>query len=162
MATAAAGASLAQTPPSSRPATVPSSFAFEEICTLGPLSVVGPTPLGVRQRIPITGGTFSGPGLSGHILPGGADWQLKRTDESMVIDADYMIETDDHVQIHVHNVGVVQRGDATRKDYHWAAPTFEAPNGKYGWLNDSLFVSTLGPAGDPAHPAVKITIYKID
>jgi hypothetical protein len=80
----------------------------------------------------------------------------------MVIDADYMIETDDHVQIHVHNVGVVQRGDATRKDYHWAAPTFEAPNGKYGWLNDSLFVSTLGPAGDPAHPAVKITIYKID
>jgi len=61
----------------------------------------------------------------------------------------------------VHNVGVVNPGKDGAPSYKWAAPVFEVPMGKYGWLNDAIFVSTLGPAGDKDHPAVKITIYKI-
>lgn len=148
---------LAQTPP-----PVTSHFVFAETVSLTPGELIGKTPLGERHRVPITGGYFAGPGLSGQIVPGGADWQLVRADGSLVIDADYIIRTDDGVMIHVHNVGIVVRPGAGRSGYALAAPVFEAPLGKYGWMNDALFISTLGPAGDKAHPAVKITIYQLD
>ena len=155
---AVATSAMGQTAPA--PATVPSRFAFEELVTLTPMETIGTTPNGLRTRIPIMGGTFAGPGLSGRVLPGGADWQLHRADGSTIIDADYMIETDDHVQIHVRNTGV----SYTNKDglhYVWTVPTFEAPMGTYGWLNDSTFVGTITSAGDKEHPAVRITIYRI-
>jgi hypothetical protein len=52
------------------------SFAFEELVTLAPDVKVGATGLGKRNIVPITGGTFSGPGISGTIIPGGWDWQV--------------------------------------------------------------------------------------
>ena len=144
------------------PAPVPTRFVFEENAGLGPAVVVGETPLGRRQAIPITGGTFAGPGISGRILPGGADYQLVRANGGVVIDADYFLETDDHVVIHVRNVGLIippkAPGEAA---YPYAAPKFDAPKGKYGWLNDALFVSRISPGGDKDHPAVKITIWKV-
>jgi hypothetical protein len=144
------------------PPPAPTAFVFEENATLAPAVVVGQTPLGRRQAIPITGGTFSGPGISGRILPGGADDQLVRADGAVVIDADYFLETDDHVVIHVRNVGLIvppkTQGGAA---YPWAAPKFDAPAGKYGWLNDAIFVSRISLGGDKDHPAVKITIYRV-
>ena len=143
------------------PKSAPTSFAFEEIAKLAPAQVIGDTPLGRRQAIPITGGTFSGPGMSGQILPGGADYQLIRPDGAVLIDAEYMIETDDHVIIHVRNVGVLALPGKNTPGYAWAAPTFAAPKGPYGWLNDAIFVSHIGPADKTDGPAVKITIYKV-
>ena len=144
------------------PAPAPTRFVFEENATLAPAIVLGETPLGRRQAIPITGGTFSGPGIQGRILPGGADYQLVRSDGGVVIDADYFLETDDHVVIHVRNVGIIippkTPGAAA---YPYAAPRFDAPVGKYGWLNDAIFVSRISPGGDKDHPAVKITIWKV-
>lgn len=156
---AAASAAAAQ---DVRPPTAPTSFAFEEVATLAPPIVFGETPLGRRQSIPITGGTFSGPGISGRILPGGADYQLVRPDGAVMIDADYMLETDDHVAIHVRNVGLIVPPAKDRPAYAWAAPKFDAPNGRYGWLNDAIFVSRISGAGDKDHPGVRITIWKID
>jgi hypothetical protein len=147
------------TPPA--PEKVPSHFVFEEVVTLLPAVEVGETPLGRRVRIPITGGTFSGPGLSGRVLAGGADWQLLRKDGSLAIDADYMIETDDHVQIHVRNAGILFTDPKTGVRARWTSPVFEAPMGRYDFLNQAVFVSTLSPAGDKTHPAVRITIYRI-
>ena len=73
---AAAGGAAAQEGPA------PTSFVFEEVATLAPAQVLGETPTGRRQAIPITGGSFSGPGIKGRILPGGADYQLVRSDGS--------------------------------------------------------------------------------
>jgi hypothetical protein len=154
----AAPPAFAATPPT----TVPTAFAFEEVVTLTPTEIIGDTPLGRRQRVPITGGTFSGPGIAGTVTPGGWDWQLIRADGSKVIEADYMIETDDHVPIHVHNVGITLPAKDGHPAYAWTVPTFEAPMGKYGWLNDSIFLSTLTSAGDKDHPAVRVTIYKVN
>ena len=148
----AGSASAAEAP---KPPAV--TFAFEEVATLGPVQVVGETPNGRRQSIPITGGTFSGPGIQGRILPGGADYQLVRADGSVMIDADYMLETDDHTIIHVRNVGVIVRDAKGGLGYAWAAPTFNAPNGKYGWLNNALFVSSITSGGG----GVKIAIFKL-
>ena len=154
----AAGASAAAAQ-AARP-DAPATFVFEEIASLAPAQVLGETPIGRRQSIPITGGTVSGPGISGKILPG-ADYQLVRSDGAVVIDADYMIETDDHVTIHVRNVGIIVPPGKDGPAYAWAAPRFDAPSGRYGWLNDAIFVSHIGGAGDKDHPAVRITIWKI-
>ncbi len=143
-----------------RPAP-PLTFAFEEVADLAPLVMIGDTPQGRRQAIPITGGSFSGPGVSGRILPGGADQQLVRADGSVTVDAGYMIETDDHVVIHVRNQGVIVPPGKDGQAYLYAAPRFEAPAGRYGWLNDAIFVSRITPAGDKDHPAVRITIWKV-
>jgi hypothetical protein len=153
----AAAPALAADPP-----PAPTSFVFEENATLAPAVVVGQTPTGRRQAIPITGGSFAGPGISGRILPGGADYQLVRADGGVVIDADYFLETDDHVVIHVRNVGlIIPPKGAGAAAYPWAAPKFDAPQGRYGWLNDAIFVSRISPGGDKDHPAVKITIYRV-
>ena len=159
LATPATAQTLSPTPPA--PAAAPSRFVFEETVGIGPPESIGQTPLGHRYRIPITGGVFSGPGLSGHVLPGSADWQLARADGSVMVDADYMIETDDHVQIHVRNVGVLLTNPVDKRAYSWTAPQFEAPMGKYGWLNDAVFVSQINVIADPAHPAVRVTVYRI-
>lgn len=140
---------------------VPTRLVFEEVVTMGSTQVVGDTPLGRRQRMEITGGSVKGEKISGRILPG-ADWQLVRADGTVSINAEYMIETDDKVQIHVHNVGVVRIPQDGGKLYMWAAPTFEAPLGRYGWLNQAIFVSKVEPAGDKDHPAVRILIYQVD
>ena len=48
-----------------------------------------------------------------------------------------------------------------RPTYFWAAPRFNAPSGRYGRLNDAIFVSHVGPAGHRDPPAVRMTIWKV-
>jgi hypothetical protein len=54
---------------------------------------LGRTPYGERRVIGIVGGTVNGPKLAGRILPGGADWQIIRSDGAVDIKARYTIET---------------------------------------------------------------------
>ena len=77
--------------------------AVVEIAT--PLSV-GMTPRGERRIIPITGGRFEGDKLAGDVLPGGADWQLVRSDGTAVLEARYTLRTQDGALISVRNRGV--------------------------------------------------------
>ena len=106
---------------------------------------VGETPHGKRLVIPITGGTFEGPQIKGTILNGGADYQLASADGSRTeLEAIYCIRTDDGVNIHVRNRGIIYNGkDANGQPsfYFKAAPQFEAPSdSRYAWLNNALFV----------------------
>lgn len=101
---------------------------------------VGSTPQGKRIVIPITGGTFEGPLLTGVVLAGGADYQLYHKDAGRTdLEAIYNICTNDGVNIHVRNVGMVtNNGDKT---YFYCTPKFEAPlNSRYSWLNNAIFV----------------------
>lgn len=164
LAALAAGltALLASTPalPQAEPHLPRLEFAFEEIVTLGQAIPVGETPLGRRNIVPITGGTFSGPGIEGTIIAGGWDWQLTRADGCTEIEADYMIRTDDGVVINVINAGVLcppQGGQATPAR---TQPRFEAPKGRYEWLNRTAFIGTLELAPNTAGPAVRIRFYK--
>ncbi len=89
------------------PPSPPMSFAFEETFTLSPTTVVGDTPAGRRQNVLITGGAFTGPGFNGRVLPGGGDYQLIRPDGAVEIDAEYLLETDDHVIVHARHLGTI-------------------------------------------------------
>lgn len=137
-------------------------FAFEEIVTLGPGIHVGQTPRGQRNIIPITGGTFEGPSISGTILPGGWDWQLSRADGCTEVEADYMLRTDDGVVINIINTGsLCPPAPGEPFTPVRTQPRFEAPLGKYGWLNTSAFVGTLDVMEAAGAPAVRIRIYRV-
>lgn len=140
-------------------APVPSlEFAFEELVLLGPAVKPGTTPHGIRNIIPITGGTFEGPGIKGTIIPGGWDWQLVRSAGCVDVKADYMLKTDDGVIINVLNCGALcmpKAGQPPRPVR--TSPRFEAPLGKYEWLGQTAFIGTLeGAKGPNGEAAVKI------
>ncbi|OZF35507.1 hypothetical protein CH294_12950 [Rhodococcus sp. 14-2483-1-1] len=136
---------------------------------LAPPVVIGSTPHGMRRVIPITGGRFQGPAGSGTILPGGADWNLVRTDGVTHLWARYTIVTDDNVPIMVTNEGWGTQDDATMERifsgggadldrwYCSTNPRFEVADPEWNWLNHSVFLGQLLPPnrGDQ----VRITVY---
>ena len=122
---------------------------------------VGQTSHGNRFIIPIVGGTFEGPRLKGTILPGGADYQLQspalgRTE----LEAIYSIRTDDGVNIHVRNRGLIctsQDADGNPQFYFRTAPQFEAPmDSKYAWLNNAIYVCQPSMGGEEGLICLKI------
>ena len=152
----------AQTQPATKPEpTAPQlRFVFEEQVTLAADVPVGETPIGKRNIVPITGGAFAGPGLHGKILPGGWDWQLVNASGCVNLHADYMIQSDDGVVIHVINQGMTCPNTSGVKDALLTSPTFEAPKGKYDWLNGGVFVGTLEGMKIDGKPAVRIRFFK--
>lgn len=129
---------------------------LEFVCELKVLvtspMIVGETAHGVRRVIPIAGGTFEGPKMKGEIVNGGADWQIVRHDGVAELEAHYTIKTDDGVFIYVKNVGLrvatpevaarIGKGEQVSPNeyYFRAVPKFEAPAGKYEWLNNAIFI----------------------
>ncbi|SOD80593.1 DUF3237 domain-containing protein [Spirosoma fluviale] len=136
------------------PAAPGLSFVGQLNVKIGPAYVVGETPHGLRRIIPILGGTVEGPGLKGEILPGGSDWQVVRKDGVAELEAHYQFKTDDGVIIYIKNVGLrvatpdiaarIGRGEQVSPNeyYFRAIPKFEAPAGKYDWMNNAIFICT--------------------
>ena len=147
---------MAQTEPPPPPMT----FVFEETFAVGPARIVGDTPEGRRQSVPVMEGSFTGPGISGRVLAGGADEQLVRPDGAVTIDARFVLATDDHVKIAVHNLGIVVPPRPGQTPYAWSTQSFEAPAGRYGWLNNAVFVSRIGVTADKYHRTVRLTVFK--
>jgi hypothetical protein len=149
--------------------TLQTELLFEARITVDPTVDLGPGPRGERRMVPILSGPFEGERIKGRILPGGIDWQLARTDGVTEIEAHYTLETDDGVLIRVINKGyrhgppqVMQRLAAgepvgPHEYYFRAAPTFDAPTGRYDWLNRGLFISS----GERYPDAVILRVYQV-
>ena len=134
---------------------------YRSVVKLGPGVEVGKTPKGQRRFIPIIGGTFEGAEMKGEILPMGWDWQVDLADGCSHIRADYFLKTDDGVIINVVNSGALCRPQEGRAPVPVrTSPVFEAPLGKYDWLNKGAFIGTLGFDPTVGEPAVVITIYR--
>lgn len=147
--------------PGQRPKVPQPVFAYDALVLLEKDIGLGLSPYGERYRVPIIGGEFVGPGIRGQILPGGVDWQLLRQDGYYVLDADYFMETDDKVQIHVRNRGLWHSTtDDWPADYAITTPEFEVQMGKYDWLNQHIFTGTVAP-GNTGTPSVRLAIYKL-
>ncbi|WP_255602318.1 DUF3237 domain-containing protein [Polymorphobacter megasporae] len=152
------GNAVALTPHADQPPVA--EFVFEEVVTLAIDVKVGETPLGGRNIVPITGGTFEGPRLRGTIMPGGWDWQLATTGGCFKLEANYMLRTDDGAVINIANKGTSCRDLAEPGARLITVPTFEAPLGRYAWLNDGAYWGTLEGTKVEGKPAVRIRIYK--
>lgn len=134
-------------------------FVYESIVDLAPTLQLGVSPLGDRRMVPITGGTFEGPGLRGVVLAGGADRQLVRRDGSVMLDAVYELQTDDGVIISVRN-RVLSRRPKDAPAYVFSNIELTAPEGRYDWLNDFVYVGTLNSLR-PQRAAVVIRAYRV-
>lgn len=138
-------------------------FALQLKVTLGEAFGINNTQHGRRTVIPITGGTFEGPGIKGTILNGGADYQLANAAGRTELEAIYCIKTDDGVYIHVRNRGIIANGkDANGNPsfYFKCAPQFEAPaDSKYGWLNNAIFVCQPDFGGD--FKGIVLNVWKV-
>ncbi|MBU0588078.1 MAG: DUF3237 domain-containing protein [Gammaproteobacteria bacterium] len=121
-------------------------------------TVAGLNSHGRRRIIPITGGTVSGPRLTGHVLPGGADFQLVVSETAADLDARYMIALDgpdfagEHVFVQnralrrgsAADIARLVRGEPVDPAaiYFRCVPTFEVSSPRLAWLTDSIFIGT--------------------
>lgn len=139
---------------------------YECDATLSPAVELGKTVEGQRRLIPITGGAFRGPRIRGDVVSGGWDWNLSRSDGAGTVEAAYYLKTDDGVLIRIVNRGVSGGGPPSTDEtsgerfFMFTHPSFEAPMGKYDWLNRAMFVGTLGARKDSRN-AVLIRVFQL-
>jgi hypothetical protein len=144
-------------------------FLYASIVEIEAPLLVGQGPYGERRIINITGGVFSGPRLSGRVLPGGADWQIIRRDGIGELVAHYTLQTNDGALIYITNRGlrhgpkdVMERlaaGDEVDPHtyYFRSTPMYETGAPNYAWLNGIIAVAT----GDRRADKVLITVYEV-
>jgi Protein of unknown function (DUF3237) len=135
-----------------QPAAPKLELAFELHAEVGKPDEVGVVPGGTRRVVPILGGTFTGTGLKGKILPGGADHQLLQPDGFTQLEARYILQTDQGELLYINNRGmrhgppeVLQKLNAgERVDqnliYFRTAATIETAAPRLQWLARSVFV----------------------
>jgi Protein of unknown function (DUF3237) len=115
---------------------------------------IGAVPHGTRTIVPVSGGSFEGPLLSGRVLPGGGDWTLSRPDGVLELDLRITLETDDGALIDLASFGMrhgppevlaaLTRGEVVdpASYYFRTTPRFETGHAKYAFLNRLVAVST--------------------
>jgi hypothetical protein len=146
---------------------------MEYVCTIevkiDPALIVGESVHGVRRIIPIIGGTVRGPHINGEVLNGGADWQNLRKDGVAEIEARYQFKTDDGIIIYIKNAGMriaspeiaakIASGEQVDQGLYYFRTVlqFEAPIGKYDWLNKSIFICSA----ERLATIVKIHVWKL-
>jgi hypothetical protein len=106
--------------------------------------------VGKRRIIPITGGKFAGPRLSGTILNNGADWQTVSANGLARMDTRYALKTDDGALIYIQTRGFrygppdvmaeVAKGNPVDpgKYYFRVYIQFETGSAGYEWLNRAI------------------------
>ena len=120
---------------------------------------IGETAAGLREVIPITGGTVEGPLLAGKVLAGGADWCLTRRDGIAEVWARYTIETSDGHLVTVTNTGLAHpQADGSYGGR--TIPSFDVADGPLDWLKNSVFVGTLNAHADGTQ--VDLTFFRVD
>jgi hypothetical protein len=125
--------------------------------TLGAPLDLGDTPQGHRRIVPLTGGAFTGPELSGELIAGvSADWQIVLPDGTALGDIRYTLRTDGGELLYVESRSVrhgsaevlarLGRGeDVDASEYTFRTATqIETGAPALDWLNKGVFVSVGG------------------
>src|ERR1700722_4827841 len=132
----------------------PLEFILNADVTVGSPLELGDVAKGGRRIVPITGGAFAGPQLRGTVLPGGADWQVLRSDGVAELEARYTLRTDDGALIYVRNLALrhgppdVMAALAAGRlvdpsgYYFRGAAAFETGAIPYAWLMKHIIICT--------------------
>ena len=130
------------------------SQVFRLEATLAPPLELGETAQGHRRIVPLSGGTFRGPEISGRLLPGtSADWQTVLPDGTALGDIRYVLETDRGELLYVQSQSIrhgspevlarLGRGeDVDPSEYTFRTSTrIETGAADLDWLNRGIFIS---------------------
>jgi muconolactone delta-isomerase len=133
------------------------TLVYNLTATLGQPLDLGDVAGGHRRIVPLGGGSFTGPEISGTLLPGAsADWQIVQPDGTALGDIRYTLQTDRGDLLYVQSRGVrhgtaevlarLGRGeDVDPSEYTFRTSTqIEAAAPDLGWLNKGVFVSVGG------------------
>lgn len=123
---------------------------------IGQAEVMGQCSDGYRVNYPIIGGTFECRGVSGRILPGGADNYRLRPDGIGELDARYSLMSEGGDLLNVHNIGLLsltEQGKAMEgrdiwplpeREYHCTCtPRFQVAEGALSWLGQQTFIGRV-------------------
>jgi hypothetical protein len=140
------------TPPIVSPAL--SFFARATVTVAEPIDI-GLTHEGERRVVPITGGFVEAEGWSGKVLAFGADFQRYPSAEVAILEARYVIETDDGSHIVVENSAIrsgsaadlrsLMSGEAVdpARIYFRCVPRLHtAVTSPHAWINGRIFIGT--------------------
>ena len=112
-----AGAVVGPHPPGALP-TLRHRFTIR--AEVGPYQRIAAQGDGELVFIPITGGTVTGGGLDGRVLPGGGDWAVFH-DDHVTVEARYQFVTDAGMVVDVVNTGITHFVDDRREDVGYFA-----------------------------------------
>jgi Protein of unknown function (DUF3237) len=136
-------------------------FQLQVICN--PPTPLGTINGGMAMMIPIIGGTVSGARLTGEVLPGGADWAIRRADGRFTVDARYAIKAADGTIIQVFNgcTNALPPPRDAAPPVLVTSPRFIAPEGPHEWLNFGVFVGTLVADPNARNAPIEIGIFQV-
>ena len=129
-------------------------FLMDLDVEVGEVVSMGSGPLGERRVVPILGGTFNGPEMSGDVLAGGADWQIARADGALELDARYVLRVKDGGMIAVRSQGLrrappevmaqLSRGEDVEASLYYfrTAMRFDTGAPAFAWLNATIAIAT--------------------
>jgi hypothetical protein len=125
--------------------------------TVGPPLDMGDIPRGHRRIVPLTDGRFTGPEISGKLLPGAsADWQIVLADGTALGDIRYTLQTEPGDLLYVQSRSIrhgsaevlarLGRGeDVEASEYTFRTSTqIETAAPSLDWLNKGIFISVGG------------------
>lgn len=138
----------------SSPADCRLEHVFDVEVLFGPDRMIfGPMPGGNSYGYtPATGGTVSGPRLTGSVVPqSGADYATVRSDGTIELNAHYLLKADDGTIIYIQNKGylVRPREGEPQPSYFRLTPYFRVPEGPHDWLNRTVIVGGGERRSDP-------------
>lgn len=113
---------------------------------------LGDDGFGEARVVPILGGSADGPGLTGRILPGGADEQRIRADGLTRLHARYLIETADGALVRVDNQGLRHGPPAVMAALLRGEPVDQAQI----WFRSVIRLETA----DPRHDALNHGLWR--
>jgi hypothetical protein len=142
---------------------------FHVHAELADILQLGPTPHGERRVINLLGGRIEGKKLNGRILPGGADWQIVRSDGTLELEARYTIESAEGGRVLVFSNGLrhgppevmarLARGETVEPDLYYfrTAMRFETSAPALAWLNRIIGLAR----GAREANAVRLDVYEV-
>ena len=147
------------------------SFAFELRAKVADPVIIGQGPHGLRRIVAITGGTVSGPGLQGEVVPNsGADWQMIQPDGFSELDTRYTLRTDKGELVYVQNAGIRHAQPEVMKRlnagevvdpklvYFRTVAKFETTAEGLKWMTRSVFIGV----GERSPNEVIVRFYRVE
>jgi hypothetical protein len=116
---------------------------------------LGKTPFGDRKVVVAQEGTVSGPKLTGTVMPGALDLELKLSNGTIETEQIFVLKTSDGKYVYARNAGTGPDPNDVR-----VVMDFEAPNAApSSWLNSGKYVARR--VVDPAAKTLTMKVYDV-